>query len=78
MPKVYRTFNGVTSLLNIPTTLVQGELIITITESIGTEEAKTLSFGVRADIAEVLIKALFQGMKIDDPETVRPIFKLEP
>lgn len=78
MPKVFRTFEGKTSVLDIPTTLVNGELVISITDDFGEETARSTSFGVRADIAEVLIKALFQGMKIDDPATQRPTFKLEP
>lgn len=78
MPKVYRTFADKTTLLEIPTTTASGELQISITDNFGTEAAQTLSIGLRADIAEVMIKALYNGMRIEENDVLRPQFRVEP
>lgn len=75
--KIFREFNGRRDMMSVESDKTTGELKVSIVNNVG-ENATTAQFLVRKDIAQVLIKTLFDGMKLEDPDSQLPIYKIEP
>jgi hypothetical protein len=75
--KVFRRVRKQVDVLEIPTRWSGEEFKIEITNNFGTPQATGTSFVLRADLAQALIKSLFDGMRLDDPDSELPIYTVE-
>lgn len=76
--KIVRSLLGITDVLDIDTESSDGELSIKITSNFDSPQAQTLQFAVRKDIAQLLIKSLFDGMRLQNPDETLPEYKVIP
>jgi len=75
--KITRSTKARTDVLELDTSAADGELIVTIVNGLGSSGVVSTQFALRKDIAQVLIKTLFDGMKLEDPEGTLPIYQIE-
>ena len=77
--KIYKTLRGQTDLLTVDTNKNDGVLTIEILEGIeNPATVRSMSFPVPPDIARLVVRALFDGMRIEDPDGDLPIYKVDP
>jgi len=79
MAKVIRKYQDRTDIFEIPTKVGnRPSLDVTIISNAGTEEAQSLTFPIPTNIAILLVKGLYEGMKIEEQELNTPQYSFEP
>lgn len=75
--KVTRKLGNRVDILEIPTRLINNEMRIEITNNVGTPQVTGAVFFLRADLAQALIKSLYEGMRLDDPNGEIPVYSVD-